>query len=236
MKKLFAITLIFALLFSVPNIAFGTDETQYCEVTFTLPDHHYFDYEANINTRTIKVEKGYTLTAADVPTDMDHCVEMDGGCFGTITGWTPFEPIGCVVNEDIMFTAVMTPLCSVFFHDIKGNLIHEYTMYVPCGSSLSLDELPLLPKVEGYIPVGWDVTVEELECITSYVDVNSLYREICDVNGDEKVNTGDAVLVLLSEVNSAKLDDIQKQAADSNYDGHVNTGDAVAILQRIITP
>ncbi|NLB62217.1 MAG: hypothetical protein GX802_07385, partial [Clostridiales bacterium] len=204
MKKLFAITLIFALLLTVPNIALGTDETEYCEVTFALTGHHFFESEGDIKTRTITVEKGYTLTVSDVPTDMDHCIDMDGGCFGTITGWTPFEAVGYVVNEDITFTAIMTPLRSVFFHDLKGNNIYEYTLYVPDGSSLLLEELPPLPKENGYIPIGWDITAEELECITASVTINSLYREIGDVNGDNSVNTGDAVLVLLSSIGSVK--------------------------------
>ncbi|HHT87308.1 MAG TPA: hypothetical protein GXZ61_06620 [Clostridiales bacterium] len=43
------------------------------------------------------VEKGCTLTAYGVPTD--HCIDMDGGCFGEITGWEPLDPIGLAVGE-----------------------------------------------------------------------------------------------------------------------------------------
>jgi hypothetical protein len=54
-----------------------------------------------------------------------------------------------------------------------------------------------------------------------------------DVNLDGKINTGDAVAVLLYIVGKSNLTDKAKACADYNCDSTVNTGDAVFILQYV---
>lgn len=53
-----------------------------------------------------------------------------------------------------------------------------------------------------------------------------------DVTGDYKLNTGDAVLILKSNVGLASFTDAQKLIADYNKDAVVNTADAVAVLKK----
>ena len=54
---------------------------------------------------------------------------------------------------------------------------------------------------------------------------------IGDVNGDEKINTADAVVVLKYSAEMITLDDRQMIAANTNKDDKVNTADAVLILK-----
>ena len=54
---------------------------------------------------------------------------------------------------------------------------------------------------------------------------------IGDLNGDGKVNTADAVVVLKSSAGMITLDEKQNLAGDTNHDGKVNTADAVLILK-----
>ncbi len=55
-----------------------------------------------------------------------------------------------------------------------------------------------------------------------------------DVNGDEKINSTDAVWVLQHAVGLRTLTDAQKSLADVNKDGNINSTDAVWILQRSV--
>ena len=51
-----------------------------------------------------------------------------------------------------------------------------------------------------------------------------------DANCDGKVNTGDAIMVLMHATGLTKLQGGDYLAADFNLDGKVNTGDATQIL------
>lgn len=51
-----------------------------------------------------------------------------------------------------------------------------------------------------------------------------------DVNGDGKINSTDALAVMLHTVGLNELSDSQKAAADMNGDGEINSADALAIL------
>lgn len=52
-----------------------------------------------------------------------------------------------------------------------------------------------------------------------------------DLNGDDKINSSDALLVLQHSVGKITLDDTQKSCADVNKDGKINSSDALMILQ-----
>ena len=54
---------------------------------------------------------------------------------------------------------------------------------------------------------------------------------IGDANGDGKINTSDAVIILKLAAGMTQLDETQQKAADTNHDGKVNTSDAVRILK-----
>lgn len=59
-------------------------------------------------------------------------------------------------------------------------------------------------------------------------------REIGDVNGDGKVDTSDARIVLEAAVGKTVLNDAQRMAADVNGDGKADTTDARLILQEAV--
>lgn len=52
-----------------------------------------------------------------------------------------------------------------------------------------------------------------------------------DVNGDEKINTADAVLILKYAADMVQFDEKQLEAANVNFDDKVNTADAVLVLK-----
>ena len=52
-----------------------------------------------------------------------------------------------------------------------------------------------------------------------------------DLNGDGKINTADAVVILKFAAGMTQLDDALQSAGDVNHDGKVNTADAVMILK-----
>ena len=69
------------------------------------------------------------------------------------------------------------------------------------------------------------------ECIY----VKGVYHVLLgDVNGDGRVNTADAAVILSSCAGKIKLSDIQEKAADFNNDNKVNTADAKAVLQFVV--
>ncbi|MGI6679865.1 MAG: immunoglobulin-like domain-containing protein [Dehalobacterium sp.] len=65
------------------------------------------------------------------------------------------------------------------------------------------------------------------------IDVVSSVR-YGDVNGDEDVTAGDAVLVLKNVVGLTDLDEIQKLSGDVNGDGEISAGDATLILRYVV--
>jgi hypothetical protein len=61
-----------------------------------------------------------------------------------------------------------------------------------------------------------------------------MYRQLGDIQGDGKVNTGDATAILRYLVGTMQLDDASLKAADFNGDGKVNSGDVTAILKYMV--
>lgn len=66
-------------------------------------------------------------------------------------------------------------------------------------------------------------------CLTFGICITAQAKSLGDVNGDGKVNSTDALLVLQFSIN--KISKIDKDAADLNLDGKVNSTDALMILQ-----
>lgn len=65
-------------------------------------------------------------------------------------------------------------------------------------------------------------------------EIEIVDRQKGDVNGDSKVNSQDALLVLQHSVSLATLNSTQKQFADMNNDKKYNSSDALAILQKAV--
>lgn len=55
-----------------------------------------------------------------------------------------------------------------------------------------------------------------------------------DVNGDNKKNISDAVIIMKQIVGLVNLTDAQKKAADVNKDGKINISDAVLVMKHIV--
>lgn len=89
---------------------------------------------------------------------------------------------------------------------------------------------PTDPELEGYYFEKWDKAFDN---IVADLDVYAKYRLYNDVNDDNVVNTGDAVLILRTVI-SGEFSDFEKMVADANNDGNVNTGDAVLILKNTV--
>ncbi|NLB61111.1 MAG: redoxin domain-containing protein [Clostridiales bacterium] len=89
---------------------------------------------------------------------------------------------------------------------------------------------PSDPELEGHYFEKWDKAFDN---VVADLDVYAKYRLCNDVNDDNVVNTGDAVLILRTVI-SSEFSDFDKMVADVNKDGNVNTGDAVMILKNTI--
>jgi len=86
---------------------------------------------------------------------------------------------------------------------------------------------------EGYVFTGWsdDGYLNVVKSLSIY----AMYSLLGDVNTDEVLNTGDAVMILKYIANTESLDNVQLRIGDFNQDGIVNTGDATAILLSIVS-
>ena len=92
---------------------------------------------------------------------------------------------------------------------------------------------------DGVLTVGADETAAVLAVTaTSTYDISKFNTAIVvmagDVNGDGKVDTTDARLVLQNIVGKAEFNDGQQMAADVSGDDTINTVDARLILQYIV--
>ena len=93
----------------------------------------------------------------------------------------------------------------------------SYSVYLSSNTDASTGD-----KITGYVKVG------------SFEYYSSVSATLGDVDGDERIMVGDAVLVLQAVVGAETLDTKQTAAADVDKDGRVMVGDAVAILQYVV--
>lgn len=129
-------------------------------------------------------------------------------------------------TESPVPTATPDTLHTVRFLDWNGTVLK--TEEVLTGESATPPENPTR---EGYYFEKWD---KDFTNITSDLDIYAVYRLVNDVNGDDTVNTGDAVIILRTVV-SGEFSEFDKLVADVNNDGKVNTGDATRLLQIIVS-
>lgn len=73
-----------------------------------------------------------------------------------------------------------------------------------------------------------------LDHCSEYVLTDKMLYVMGDVNGDNSINTQDAMVVLRYSIGLAKLTDDQKMIADVNGSGNVDTQDAIKILRYTI--
>lgn len=55
-----------------------------------------------------------------------------------------------------------------------------------------------------------------------------------DVNADGEINSGDALLILMSSTGTVTLTDEQSVSADVTGDGKINASDALSVLMRSV--
>lgn len=144
----------------------------------------------------------------------------------TFLGWDV-----CLANlkSDVEANAVYengeTDKIILTFKDEDGTDIRRVEFYA--GESF---DIPEAPEHDGKRFTGWSASLEN---VTSSMIVFAMYDSAIsgDVNGDGKVSTGDAVMVLRYCADLTALDETQVSLADVNRDGGVGVGDAVMILR-----
>lgn len=186
---------------------------------------YYPGEELEVGEVQITVESGHILTEEDVPLFLTY----EGG-WATLLGWSPCDPVGVVVDSDLVFeTITEQSYFHVCFYDYDGSVIKDY-YWVERGTCL---EPPEDPVREGYLFTGWsdDGYLNVQDNVAAYAE----YVLLGDVNTDEVLNTGDAVMILKYIANTESLDNVQLRIGDFNQDGIVNTGDATAILLSIVS-
>lgn len=182
---------------------------------------------ANSSSYIIMVENGYALTEADMPQYISENPSEVGIYKDTISkGWDE-SPIDKVVTEPMQFThSFSRAVCVLLLY--PTSVQSPETQYVEYGASLTAPEVP--DEFEGKLFCGWSASFENILPPSPYI-ISAKYHARGDVNMDDALNTGDAVLVLRKSVGLTELNEYESRLADVNSDGSINAGDAVAILR-----
>ena len=216
-----------------------------CDVTFTAlwTDVKFTLTYVGAEDVTEVYSSGETVTVSDC-TETPDCMVFEGWiCDYDGILRKPGETF-VMPYADIVFTPEYTALYAVAFEDYDGTELAF--QLVKAGEAA---QAPADPVRDGYAFIGWD---RDFSCVNEDMIVTAQYEQLQpsprptaeptaepttepvvygDVNGDGRINTADAVIVLKSTVGMVQLDDEQKSAADVNRNGMVNTADATCILK-----
>ena len=148
------------------------------------------------------------------------------------TGW---DDDGTDVQSDVTITALydVKTFTITYVDGYTDEIISEEE--VEFGANANFPEPPD-HEDEGYRFREWDSDGID---IRSDMQITALYEKIPeqpeiiigDLNGDGKVNTADAAIVLKFAAGIVTLDADMQKAGDCNHDGKVNTADATLILK-----
>lgn len=232
MKKLaFAIAVIMLTMSFMGLSAFAEGDT--VTVTFRTSDseNHFVVNPTRDYTNEVIMhrERGYTLTYADIP-------EIERRMPDSNTYSWDVDPVGVTVNEDMVFTLIVTPdttVCTAIFYDWDGKEIKRAE--VPRGLGCTPPELE---DRDGVMVIDW-YSPEEPEHVTTYHQISwdKTFYPIGALRGDanhnDKLDAGDATLVLRQVV-----EDYYHKLGIGNYDfnknGEVDAGDATGILRAVL--
>lgn len=201
------------------QITLGPAETDEDQETVSLPV--YVTAEAGLNGVQMSVTYDDGLTYAD---------QSGNGSFNT-------EAVSIASAENTL-SLIFANAQNVAQDEGSGILLT--TLYFNVDDSVS-GELSFDGTVD-YITYREDDAESNIAWICTYENSVNAAATGCtveiaapyvlgDVNGDDKVNSTDAVLILQYDVNLITASDLNLQAADVNGDGAVNSTDAVLILQ-----
>ena len=175
-------------------------------------------FDANgSTTATQVVEKGGKAVAATAPAEIGMTFLGWDICLADITG---------DVTANAVYENGESDKIILTFKDFDGTLIKRVEFMA--GESFTAPEAPVH---EGLTFAGWS---EDITKPTQNMIVFAMYESdglTGDVNGDGKVNTGDATQILKYAAGMLILSDTQLANGDTNHDGKVNTGDATLVLK-----
>ena len=199
-------------------------------------DKPYTNITENVTIQAQYKEQVFTVTFKDMGGATLSTQQVGYGKAATAPASTPshegymfkgWDKDFSYIVSNLTVNAMFAKCWKVTFFDTVANEVIE-VQSVEQNSSASA---PKAPEHEGYTFSGWD---KVFAYITADITVNAIYdmnAVIGDANGDGKINTSDAVIVLKYAAGMVQLDDTQFIAANTNKDDKVNTSDAVLILK-----
>ncbi len=154
----------------------------------------------------------------------------------TFAGWSP--EFSDTVTGETVYTATWTANTYTITFDVSGGELDERTMEVTFGAPVG--ELPV-PTRYGYDFGGWVdragniYTAETIYTVVGDEVLIAIWTPVeylmGDVNGDGKVDTTDAKLIMQYDLELIGAADLNLLAADVNGDGEIDTTDAKLIMQ-----
>lgn len=140
---------------------------------------------------------------------------------------------GSPITKNTVITAIYN---EIVYHNVTfvDGLTGEVISTVLVEEGQVVTEFPTPVEHIGYEFEKWDY---DNTPITKDTTITALYKQtytLGDINNDGKVNTGDAVVVLMYSVGKIQLSEVQLLASDYNRDGKINTGDATSILKALV--
>lgn len=171
----------------------------------------------------------------DVLEEGTNVADIPEGSKGYYYNWTAEEDgeLTIEVSGDTGLTYVINNLTT----GVEGQL--QYSDGKPVSTSVAVaagDEIQILvqtrnPGADGIAPAG-KVTVKSSFAAKGSETPGDILMG--DVNGDKKVNSMDAMLVLRHYVGFVGADQLTVAAADVNGDGNINSVDAMLILRHYV--
>lgn len=136
-------------------------------------------------------------------------------------------PLGHTLED---WTVTIEPTCTALgYKQRRCSTCHEAIITQPIAATGHSGVYKIL-RLPTYSQPGIESYVCE-KCGKNLNDNKEIPKIIPDLDGNNKINSADALLVLQYSTKSVTLDEDVLKNADCNGDGHVNSSDALIILQ-----